>query len=328
MVHSSRLFPAMVSSIKEAGDSGDWISFYWEFALAGLIFDTDYSKHCHREQETMVLELETETSLRAWTDSDEPTSTDLADSRDPVSGRSNNDTTHYGEREGAAPKPGRLDVQGIGKSFAGRAILTNVSLYVQRNEVVTLFGPGGAGRSTLFHIVTGLLPADAGQIELDGQKISRLPMYRRARLGLAYVPQELPIYDSGLDSAENFEFAPQRSEADNEQLASGTEAILQESDLGHLRKKISDQSSGDERRWVEIARAIATRPGYLLLDEPLMKVEPANLDALLTLIQLASRRGIGVLVAHQLNQHARLLRDVSDRAYLMSGGQILGTLGG
>jgi lipopolysaccharide export system ATP-binding protein len=276
----------------------------------------------------MVLELETETSFRAWTDSDEPTSTDLAASRAPARGRSNNDTTQYGERESAEPKPGRLDVQGIEKSFAGRAILTNVSLYVQRNEVVTLFGPSGAGRSTLFHIVTGILPADAGQIELDGQKISRLPMYRRAQLGLAYVPQELPIYDSGLNSAQDVEFAPQRSGADNEKLATGTEAILQDSDLGHLRKKISDQLSGDERRWVEIARRIAMRPGYLLLDEPLMKVEPAKLDALLTLIQLASQRGIGVLVAHQLNQHARRIRDVSDRAYLISGGQILGTLGG
>jgi ABC-type lipopolysaccharide export system ATPase subunit len=129
--------------------------------------------------------------------------------------------------------------------------LTNVSLHVQRNEVVILFGPSGAGKSTLFHIVTGLIPADAGQIELDRQKISHLPMYRRARLGLAYVPQEPP-----------------------------------------------------------------------------MKAEPAKLDALLTLIQLASQRGIGVLVAHQLNQHARRIRDVSDRAYLISGGQILGTLHG
>lgn len=274
----------------------------------------------------MVLELETETSFRAWTDSDELTSTDLAASRDPVRGRSNNDTNRYGERESAEPKRGRLDIQGIEKSFAGRAILTDVSLYVQRNEVVTLFGASGAGRSTLFHIVTGILPADAGQIELDGQKISRLPMYRRAQLGLAYVPQELPIYDSGLNSAQNVESAPQQSGA--EKLATGTETILQESDLGHLRKKISNQLSGDEPRWVEIARRIAMRPGYLLLDEPLVKVEPAKLDALLTLIQLASQRGIGVLVAHQLDQHARRIRDVSDRAYLISAGQILGTLGG
>jgi ABC-type lipopolysaccharide export system ATPase subunit len=199
----------------------------------------------------MVLGLETETSFRAWTDSDELTSTDLASSRDPVRVRSNNNTTQYGERAGGEPKLGVLDVRGIEKSFAGRPILTNVSLHVQRNEVVILFGPSGAGKSTLFHIVTGLIPADAGQIELDRQKISHLPMYRRARLGLAYVPQEPP-----------------------------------------------------------------------------MKAEPAKLDALLTLIQLASQRGIGVLVAHQLNQHARRIRDVSDRAYLISGGQILGTLHG
>jgi lipopolysaccharide export system ATP-binding protein len=276
----------------------------------------------------MVLELETETSFRAWTDSDELTPTDLAACSDPVRGRSNKDTAQYGEREGAEPKLGRLDVQRIEKSLAGRAILTNVSLYVQRGEVVTLFGPIGAGRSTLFDIVTGLVPADAGQIELDGQGISRLPMYLRARLGLAYVPQELPIYGSGLNSAQNFEFAARRPGDDNERLATGTEAILEKSDLGHLRKKISDQLSGDERRWVEIARAIATRPGYLLLDEPFMNVEPAKLDALLTLIQLASQQGIGVLVAHQLNQHARRIRDVSDRAYLISAGQILGTLGG
>jgi lipopolysaccharide export system ATP-binding protein len=276
----------------------------------------------------MVLGLETETSFRAWTDSDELTSTDLASSRDPVRVRSNNNTTQYGERAGGEPKLGVLDVRGIEKSFAGRPILTNVSLHVQRNEVVILFGPSGAGKSTLFHIVTGLIPADAGQIELDRQKISHLPMYRRARLGLAYVPQELPIFDSGLNSDQNFEFAPQGSGADNGRLATGTEAILQESDLGHLRKKTSDQLSGDERRWVEIARAIATRPSYLLLDEPPMKAEPAKLDALLTLIQLASQRGIGVLVAHQLNQHARRIRDVSDRAYLISGGQILGTLHG
>jgi lipopolysaccharide export system ATP-binding protein len=276
----------------------------------------------------MVLELETETSFRAWTDSDELTSTDLAACSDPVRGRPNNDTTQCGEREGAEPKLGRLDVQGIEKSLAGRAILTNVNLYVQRGEVVTLFGPSGAGRSTLFHIATGLVPPDAGRIELDGQEISRLPMYRRARLGLAYVPQELPIYGSGLNSAHNVEFAAQRSGADNEGLATGTDTILEKSDLGYLRKRIWDQLSGDERRWVAIARVIATRPGYLLLDEPFMKVEPAKLDALLTLIQLASQRGIGVLVAHQLNQHARRIRDVSDRAYLICAGQILGTLGG
>jgi lipopolysaccharide export system ATP-binding protein len=275
----------------------------------------------------MVLELEAETSFRAWTDGDELKSTDLAACSDPPKGRSDSDTTKYDQREGAEPRLGRLDVQGIEKSVAGRAILTNLSLYVERGEVVTLFGPSGAGKSTLFHIVTGLVPADAGQIELDGQKISRLPMYRRARLGLAYVPQEIPIYGSGLNSAKNFEFAAQRTGADDESLATDTEAILEKSDLGHLRKKISDQSSNDELRWVEIGRAIATRPGYLLLDEPFMKVEPAKLDVLLKLAQLASQRGIGVLVAHQLNQHARRVRDVSNRAYLISAGQILGTLG-
>jgi lipopolysaccharide export system ATP-binding protein len=153
-------------------------------------------------------------------------------------------------------------------------------------------------------------------------------MYRRARLGLAYVPQELPIYGSALNSAHNVEFAAQRSGADNEGLATGTEAILEKSDLGHLREKIWDQLSGHERRWVEIARAIATRPGYLLLDERFMKVELVKIETLLTLIQLASQRGIGVLVAHQLNQHARRIRDVSDRAYLISAGQILGILSG
>jgi lipopolysaccharide export system ATP-binding protein len=276
----------------------------------------------------MVLEPETETSFRAWTDIDELTSTDLAACSDLVRGRSNNDTTQYGEREGAESKLGRLEVLGIGKSLRGRAILTNVSLYVQRGEVVTLFGPSGAGRSTLFHIVTGLIPADAGQIKLDGQEISRLPMYRRSRLGLAYVPQELPIYGSGLNSAHNGEFPAQRSGVDNEGLTTGIEAILEKSDLGHIRKRIWDQLSGDERRWVEIARAIATRPRYLLLDATFMKVELAKVDALSTLIQLASQRGIGVLIAYQLNQHARRIRDVSDRAYLISAGQILGTLGG
>jgi lipopolysaccharide export system ATP-binding protein len=277
----------------------------------------------------MVLELDTESSLDAWADWRERTAAHRAACSAAVRkpsdiGGAKSDGP--GERQGARQAEiGRLDVQGLEKSFAGRTVLNSVSFYVKRDEVVTLLGPSDAGKTTIFHMVTGLVSADAGRIELDGRNITSLPMYQRARLGLAYVPQEPSIF-GGLNVEQDIEAAAQVAESDNERLACDVKAILEEFDIAHLRKKLSNRLSDVERRRVEIARAITARPAYLLLDEPFTNVEPAGVDDLLTLIQHVSRRHIAVLIAQQLNQNSRRALDVSDRAYVICAGQILGTL--
>jgi lipopolysaccharide export system ATP-binding protein len=220
---------------------------------------------------------------------------------------------------------GCLDVQGVDKSFAGRAVVKGASLYIERGEAVALLGPSGAGKTTIFYMITGLIPADRGRIELEGHDITRLPMYRRARLGIGYLPQEASVF-CGLDVEQNIRAVLDVVESDHRRRDHDLEALLEELDIAHLRKRPSNALSADERRRVEVARALAARPAYLLLDEPFANVEPMAIDDIQALVRHLTQRGIGVLIADPMNQSPRQTLDVSDRAYVICSGDILGTL--
>jgi lipopolysaccharide export system ATP-binding protein len=218
-----------------------------------------------------------------------------------------------------------LDVQSVSKSFAGREVVKGASVYVERGETVGLLGPNGAGKTTIFHMITGLIPADRGQIALEGQDITSLPMYRRARSGIGYLPQEASLF-RGLNVEQNIRLVLDAVEPDRARRDHDLEALLEEFDVVNLRDRTSEALSVLERRRIEIARAIATRPSYLLLDEPFADLEPTAVDDIQALVRHLTQRGIGILIADQLKQNPRQTLDVSDRAYVICSGDILGTL--
>jgi lipopolysaccharide export system ATP-binding protein len=166
-----------------------------------------------------------------------------------------------------------LAVHGVEKSFARRKVVKGASLYVRRGEAVGLLGPNGAGKTTIFYMVTGLIKADRGRIELDGYDITSLPMYQRARLGIGYLPQEASIF-RGLSVEDNILAVLETVEPNRKKRAAELDALLEEFNITRLRKTASIALSGGERRRVEIARALATRPAYMLLDEPFAGIDP------------------------------------------------------
>jgi lipopolysaccharide export system ATP-binding protein len=204
-------------------------------------------------------------------------------------------------------------------------VVKDASVYVERGETVGLLGPNGAGKTTIFHMITGLIPADRGQIALEGQDITRLPMYRRARSGIGYLPQKASIF-RGLNVEQSIRVALDVVEPDRARRDQALEALLEEFDIVSLRDKTSEALSVLERRRIEIARAIAARPCYMLLDEPFADLEPTAVDDIQALVRHLTRRGIGILIADQLKQSPRQTLDVSDRAYVICSGDILGTL--
>ena len=220
---------------------------------------------------------------------------------------------------------GCLDVQGVDKSFEGRAVVKGANLYVERGEAEALLGPNGPGKTTILYMITGLIPTDRGRIELEGHDITRLPMYRRARLGIGYLPQEASLF-CGLNVEQNIRVVLDVVEPDLRRRERNLEALLEELDIARLRKKPSSALSADERRRVEVARAPAARPAYLLLDEPFAGVDPMAIDGIQALVRHLTRNGIGVLITDQLNQNPRRTLDVSDRAYVICSGDVLGTL--
>ena len=207
-----------------------------------------------------------------------------------------------------------LVVTRIGKSFRRRPVVRSVSLSLRRGEVVGLLGPNGAGKTTCFYMITGLVPADYGTIELDGHDVTRLPMYRRARLGIGYLPQEASIF-RGLTvaTAELFESDPSRLEA-------MVEDLLAEFGIAHVRDTPAIALSGGERRRVEIARALATHPSYILLDEPLAGIDPIAVAEIRGLVRHLKDRGIGVLIT---DHNVRDALEIIDRAYIIHEGQVL-----
>ena len=212
-----------------------------------------------------------------------------------------------------------LVVTHIGKSFHRRPVVRDVSLSLRRGEVVGLLGPNGAGKTTCFYMITGLLPADYGTIELDGHDITHLPMYRRARLGIGYLPQETSIF-RGLTVEENIRAAAELAEPDVAHCATVVDSLLAEFSITHIRHTPSIALSGGERRRVEIARSLATHPSYILLDEPFAGIDPIAINDIRKLVCHLKDRGIGVLIT---DHNVREALDIIDRAYIMHDGQVL-----
>ncbi|GBR18596.1 ABC transporter ATP-binding protein [Gluconobacter japonicus] len=212
-----------------------------------------------------------------------------------------------------------LVASGIGKTYKKRAVVKNVSLQVQRGEAVGLLGPNGAGKTTSFYMIVGLVQPDTGSITLDGADITQLPMYRRARLGVGYLPQEASIF-RGLNVEQNIMAALEVIESDPEKRETMLNGLLAEFGITHLRRSPSLALSGGERRRLEIARALASQPNYILLDEPLAGIDPIAVGEIRDLVSHLKDRGIGVLIT---DHNVRETLEVIDRAYIMHGGQVL-----
>ena len=222
------------------------------------------------------------------------------------------------EEQGAAPGAG-LDVRSIAKAYDRRAVLHDVSLGVHRGEVVGLLGPNGAGKTTCFYSVMGLVKPDSGRIFLDGEDITDLPMYRRAILGLGYLPQETSIF-RGLTVEQNILAVLEVSEPDSAARGERLERLLDEFGLGPLRDSPAMALSGGERRRCEIARALAADPSIMLLDEPFAGIDPISIADIRELVRELRQRGIGVLIT---DHNVRETLDIVDRACIIYDGQVL-----
>ncbi|VAW02127.1 Lipopolysaccharide ABC transporter, ATP-binding protein LptB [hydrothermal vent metagenome] len=205
------------------------------------------------------------------------------------------------------------------KSFKRRPVVRDVSLTVRRGEAVGLLGPNGAGKTTVFYMITGLIAADRGTIELDGRDITDLPMYQRARLGVGYLPQESSIF-RGLTVEENIRAVLELSNKSSKQRESKLRELLDEFQITHLRHSPAVALSGGERRRVEIARALASDPQYMLLDEPFAGIDPIAISDIRELVRQLTSRGIGVLITdHNVKETLELI----DRALIIHEGQVL-----
>ena len=216
-------------------------------------------------------------------------------------------------------RKGVLSVHGVEKSFVGRKVVRGVSLYVRKGEAVGLLGPNGAGKTTVFYMITGLIRADKGRIELDGHNVTPLPMYQRARLGIGYLPQEASIF-RGLNVEQNIRAVLEVVEPSAKRRERDLDELLEEFNITRLRKTPSIALSGGERRRVEIARSLATRPNYMLLDEPFAGIDPIAVGDIQALVRHLTNRGIGVLIT---DHNVRETLGLTDRAYIIYSGEVL-----
>ncbi|MGE0828358.1 MAG: LPS export ABC transporter ATP-binding protein [Hyphomonadaceae bacterium] len=207
----------------------------------------------------------------------------------------------------------------IGKSYRRRRVVRDVSLTLQRGEIVGLLGPNGAGKTTCFYMITGLVRVDQGQITIDGIDVTGLPMYQRARLGVGYLPQEPSIF-RGLTVEQNVMAIVELVEPDKSQRQEAVDRLLGELHIDHLRDSPAAALSGGERRRVEIARALATRPSYMLLDEPFAGIDPIAINDIRELIQFLKNRGLGILIT---DHNVRETLSIVDRGYIMFDGDVL-----
>jgi lipopolysaccharide export system ATP-binding protein len=216
-------------------------------------------------------------------------------------------------------RSGYLAVHSVEKSFGSRQVVRGVSIYVRRGEAVGLLGPNGAGKTTVFYMITGLIKADRGAIELDGHDVTKLPMYQRARLGIGYLPQEASIF-RGLTVEQNIRAVLEVVEPSKKKREAELDSLLDEFNITRLRKTPSIALSGGERRRVEIARSLATRPNYMLLDEPFAGIDPIAVGDIQDLVRHLTNRGIGVLIT---DHNVRETLGLTDRAYIVYAGEIL-----
>ncbi|HYF56396.1 MAG TPA: LPS export ABC transporter ATP-binding protein [Salinarimonas sp.] len=224
-----------------------------------------------------------------------------------------------GETEAGFGGPGVLAVQGLKKSYRGRTVVHDAGLEVRNGEAVGLLGPNGAGKTTIFYMITGLVSADQGMISLDGFDVTTLPMYRRARLGIGYLPQEASIF-RGLNVEDNIRGVLEVVEPDAKARERKLDELLEEFNISRLRKAPSIALSGGERRRCEIARALAGSPSFMLLDEPFAGIDPIAVGDIQDLVRHLTSRGIGVLIT---DHNVRETLGLCDRAYVIHSGRVL-----
>jgi lipopolysaccharide export system ATP-binding protein len=212
-----------------------------------------------------------------------------------------------------------LIVKGLRKSYKKRVVIRDVSMELHSGEVVALLGPNGSGKTTSFYAIAGLVNPEGGQVKIDGQDVTSFPMYRRARLGIGYLPQEMSIF-RGLSVEDNISAILDISEKDRHTRRERLEELLGEFNIEHLRRTPAIALSGGERRRVEIARALAANPKYLLLDEPFAGVDPISVDDIRELVRFLKDRGLGVLIT---DHNVRETLDIVDRAYILHDGKVL-----
>jgi len=214
---------------------------------------------------------------------------------------------------------GGLKIESLRKSYRKRLVISNVSMHLHRGEVVALLGPNGSGKTTCFYSIAGLVTPEGGRVSIDGRDVTRLPMYRRARLGIGYLPQEMSIF-RGMNVENNILAVLELSVKDRDRRSERLEELLNEFSIEHLRRSPALALSGGQRRRVEIARSLAANPKYLLLDEPFAGVDPIAVGEIRNLVSDLKKRGLGVLIT---DHNVRETLDIVDRAYILHDGMVL-----
>jgi lipopolysaccharide export system ATP-binding protein len=217
------------------------------------------------------------------------------------------------------PSASVLRAEGLMKRYRKRTVVSDVSITVESGEVVGLLGPNGAGKTTCFYMILGLVPIDRGSVRLDGQDLTHLPIFRRSRLGLSYLPQEASIFRK-LTVSQNIQAVLELQGVEPEEVETRLEGLLEDLHIGHLRSSPAISLSGGERRRVEIARALATNPRFILLDEPFAGVDPIAVLDIQQIIRFLKERGIGVLIT---DHNVRETLGICDHAYIINQGTVL-----
>jgi lipopolysaccharide export system ATP-binding protein len=219
----------------------------------------------------------------------------------------------------ATSAPSVLRAEGLRKQYKKRVVVSDVSLQVESGSVVGLLGPNGAGKTTCFYMIVGLVPLDGGSIHLDGNELSRLPIFKRARMGLAYLPQEASIFRK-LTVAQNIQAVLELRDLTSEEIEARRDDLMNELHISHLRNSPAVSLSGGERRRVEIARALAVEPRFILLDEPFAGVDPIAVIDIQEIIKFLKNRGIGILIT---DHNVRETLGICDHAYIINQGSVL-----
>jgi len=237
----------------------------------------------------------------------------------PAENKVTDDTAQLGPAAAAGVKMNELRATGLKKRYRSRVVVKDVSLEVHSGEVIGLLGPNGAGKTTCFYMMVGLVPMDGGELHLDGTRLTHMPMHSRARLGLSYLPQEASIFRR-LTVAENVRAVLELYNQDPEVIRNKLEELLHDLHVSHLHSSPAISLSGGERRRVEIARALATEPRFILLDEPFAGVDPIAVLDIQKIIGFLKARGIGVLIT---DHNVRETLGICDRAYIINDGSVL-----
>lgn len=224
-----------------------------------------------------------------------------------------------------AGTPGSLKATGLRKTYGKRTVVKDVSMSVDSGEVVGLLGPNGAGKTTSFYMIVGIVPTDAGRIEIDGTDMTSMPMHKRARLGLSYLPQDASVFrrltvEQNIRAVLELQLDTNGRSLTKPQIQDNLESLIDELQIGHIRGNTAISLSGGERRRVEIARALATNPRFILLDEPFAGVDPIAVIEIQRIVQFLKNRNIGVLIT---DHNVRETLGICDRAYIISSGTVL-----